>query len=68
MNDNEELIAEALLTPIQVAELLAVPISTLSRWRTERREIPWVRVGRVVRYRPQDVQEWIEEHTVTVMS
>lgn len=53
-----------LLTPGQVAELLAVPASTLSRWRCERRELPYVTVGRVVRYRQRDVDAWIEENLV----
>ncbi|KAA8825032.1 DNA-binding protein [Bifidobacterium myosotis] len=35
----------------QAAAVLAIPVTTLSRWRSKRRELPYVRVGRVIRYR-----------------
>ncbi|KAA8825213.1 helix-turn-helix domain-containing protein [Bifidobacterium myosotis] len=55
---------EPLLTPAQAAAVLAIPVTTLSRWRSERRELPYVRVGRVIRYRRADLDHWIETHTV----
>ncbi|WP_372445367.1 helix-turn-helix domain-containing protein [Bifidobacterium pluvialisilvae] len=56
---------ENLLTPSQVARILGVPVSTLSRWRSERRELPYVKIGRVVRYRPHDLAEWLETKVVS---
>ncbi|WP_207760021.1 helix-turn-helix domain-containing protein [Bifidobacterium primatium] len=55
---------ENLLTPAQVAKILGIPVSTLSRWRSERRELPYVKIGRVVRYRPCDLAEWLETKIV----
>lgn len=67
MNNNDsEPNFTALLTPRQVADILAIPVSTLSRWRNEQRELPWVKVGRVVRYRPEDVRQWVDRHTNAV--
>ncbi|PJM74397.1 DNA-binding protein [Bifidobacterium simiarum] len=53
-----------LLTPAQAARILGIPTSTLARWRSERRELPYVKVGRVVRYRRGDLDRWIDQRTV----
>jgi excisionase family DNA binding protein len=48
-----------LLTPREVAE--ALRISERSLWTITRRgEIASIRVGRLVRYSPADVQSWID--------
>ena len=65
MNTNDTNNDITLLTPQQVADLLAIPTSTLSRWRTERREIPLVTVGRVIRSRRRYIR-WLDENTVEV--
>lgn len=67
MNDDEKNAIgtnDALLDPGRAACLLAVPVSTLSRWRNEHRELPYVRVGRLVRYRRRDLEAWIESNTI----
>lgn len=66
MNKFNDQLEWKLLTPGQVADMLAIPVTTLARWRNERRELPWVKVGRVVRYRPEDVQRWVNDHTETL--
>ncbi|WP_094667618.1 helix-turn-helix domain-containing protein [Bifidobacterium myosotis] len=50
--------------PGQAAAILVIPVTTLSRWRNERRELSYVRVGRVIRYRRADLDHWIETHAV----
>jgi hypothetical protein len=46
-----------LLTTRQVAWLLSLAPGTLASWRCRRRPgLPWVRLGRSVRYRRTDVQ------------
>ncbi len=51
-----------LLTPEQAAQLLGVEITTLAVWRcTRRHNLPFVRVGRLVRYDREDLRAWIEE-------
>jgi len=55
-----------LLTPQETAELLGVAVGTLTMWRTTRRVVlPYVRVGRHVRYKPEDVRRFVEDRTVT---
>ena len=49
-----------LLTPEQTAALLKVRVQTLSVWRTKKRYgLPYVKCGRLVRYRESDVQHFI---------
>lgn len=49
-----------LLTPRDVAEILGVSVETLNVWRaTKRYPLPYVKSGRLVRYRQQDVDAFI---------
>ena len=53
-----------LLTPDDAAKMLGVEPGTLAVWRCTRRyPLPWVKVGRCVRYRPEDVAAFIEVNT-----
>lgn len=51
----------ALLTPEQVSGYLGVPLGTLANWRYQGRGPAYLRVGRHVRYRTQDVTAWIDQ-------
>ena len=58
-----------LLTPAQAAKALTVTSGTLSVWRsTGRYNLPYVKVGRWVRYRWADVLSFIESRTHTQVS
>ena len=52
---------EALLTTVEVAQMLRVDRSTLSRWRSQGLgpRVIWLGVG-CPRYRRSDVQDWLE--------
>jgi excisionase family DNA binding protein len=52
----------ALLTRPEVAEILRLKVATIKA-KTARGEIPSVKMGRAVRYRPEDVYRYIVEHT-----
>ena len=52
--------AGPLLTPAEVAERLRVSTRTLEFWRHQGRGPAFVRVGKRVRYRPDDVEGFIE--------
>lgn len=53
-----------LLDEKQAAEILTVEPGTLSVWRsTGRYKIPFVKVGRRVRYRHSDLLAWLESRT-----
>lgn len=51
---------EELLTAQQLADYLGVPVTTLYQRRHRREGPPGFRVGRHLRYRCRDVEEWIE--------
>lgn len=52
----------ALLTPTQVAEILGITTITLARWRSQTpKRLPYVQVSsRAIRYRPDDVEKYID--------
>jgi excisionase family DNA binding protein len=52
---------DRLLTTQQVAEYLAVPIATIHRWRYVGTGPPAIRVGRHLRFDPDDLRAWIAE-------
>lgn len=57
---------DRLLTPNEVANALQVPAATLPQWRYLGRGPRYVKIGRHVRYRPADVEHWIDEQTTAV--
>jgi excisionase family DNA binding protein len=53
-----------LLTSAEVAELLGVSIGSLAVWRCTRRyPLAFVKVGRSVRYRAEDIEAFIAART-----
>lgn len=48
-----------LMSPEDVSAYLGVPEGTLANWRYQGRGPAFLRVGRHVRYRAEDVAEWI---------
>ena len=52
--------ADRLLSVQDLADYLGVPVTTLYQWRYRREGPPGFRVGRHVRYRWQDIQDWIQ--------
>ena len=55
---------EELLTIEEAASLLKLKISRL-RKAVFRREIKYVKLGKLVRFRPAHLSEWIERRTVS---
>lgn len=56
MNSNE-----GLCTPVEASQILGVTTHTLAVWRCEKRyNLPYVKVGRLVRYRRSDITDFIE--------
>jgi len=53
-----------LLDERQAAEVLQVAPGTLSVWRSRGRyNIPFIKVGHLVRYRRADLETWLESRT-----
>jgi excisionase family DNA binding protein len=53
---------EKLLSVQEVAELLAVPVPTVYRWRYEGTGPVGLKVGRHVRYDPAELRQWRADH------
>jgi Helix-turn-helix domain len=54
-----------LLTPQETAEKLRVKTGSLAVWRcTKRYDLPYLRIGRAIRYRASDVAAFIERQPV----
>jgi excisionase family DNA binding protein len=54
---------EPLISAQELAEYLDVPVATVYAWRYHRQGPPGLRVGRHLRYRRIDINEWIEQRT-----
>ncbi len=53
-----------LLTARQAADILQIRAQTLACWRMTGKYLPFIRVGRSVRYRRGDVEAFIASRTV----
>lgn len=51
-----------LLSPEELADYLKVPLATIYSWRSRGVGPLALKIGRHVRYRVDDVQEWLDEH------
>jgi excisionase family DNA binding protein len=49
------------MTVDEVAEYLQVPKATLYKWRSEGSGPPGMRIGKWLRYRWRDLEQWIAE-------
>jgi excisionase family DNA binding protein len=59
------LLRSDLLNTEQAAAYLGVTMRTLEVWRcTKRHAIPYIKVGRLVKYRKTDLDAWLIEQTV----
>ena len=54
---------DILLTEVAAADILCVSIRTLQAWRVRGDGPPFVKVGRAVRYRRNDLETWVEGRT-----
>ncbi|ATE58377.1 MULTISPECIES: helix-turn-helix domain-containing protein [Actinosynnema] len=52
-----------LATAAEVSAYLRTPLETLKYWRARRRGPAWVKVGAAVRYRREDVEQYLAANT-----
>jgi len=60
MEDGPRRTMQKFLTEKEVAPLISVSLASLRRWRLEQRGPRFVKVGVLVRYRPEDLEQWME--------
>ncbi len=56
--------AQQLLTSAEAASLLGLKEQTLALWRSSGGGPEYIKTGRKVRYRPEAIQDYIENQTV----
>ncbi|WP_382307362.1 helix-turn-helix domain-containing protein [Herbiconiux sp. UC225_62] len=54
------------LTEQQCAEKTGIPVGTLRDWRLKKLNLPFSRIGRLVRYSDAEVDEFMAAQTVEV--
>ena len=54
-----------LLTITEASELLSIKVSRL-RTAVFRKEIPFIKIGRLVRFKEDDLMNWVSENTQKV--
>lgn len=47
------------LTEKEVARQITVSLASLRRWRLEQRGPRFIKLGALVRYRPEDLEQWM---------
>ena len=65
-SQNLHALLNPLLTPDVVAELTGLSVETLAQWRSQKRGIPYLKIGRHVRYDSTDVQSYLAGCRVSV--
>ena len=55
-----------LLTAEETGRLLGVKPQSLAIWRMGKQNLPFVKVGRLVRYRRSDIEAFLTSQTVAV--
>lgn len=56
------------LSPNEAAGTLKIGADTLANWRCQKIGPRYVKIGGRVFYRPTDISDWIERHTVETES
>ena len=56
----------SLLSAEVVASITRLSVETLAQWRSQKRGIPYLKIGRAVRYDPVYVQSYLEGCKVSV--
>ena len=51
---------ERLLNDHEVAALVGVSVATVRRWRLLRRGPRYLRIGVLIRYRPDSIRQWLD--------
>ena len=58
------LLDNVLVDQVGASQLLNIPASTLQKWRsTGEVELPFIKIGRAVRYNTKDLRQWLNENT-----
>jgi hypothetical protein len=62
---NNHLLPIQYLSEKKVSEMTGIPVSSLQKQRHYRRGIPYSKLEKLVRYKLQDVIDYLERHKIT---
>ncbi len=62
----DKITARMLLTAEAVAAMTGLSRETLAQWRSQKRGISYLKIGRAVQYDPSEVQAYLERCRVSV--
>ncbi|MEA2028304.1 MAG: helix-turn-helix domain-containing protein [Campylobacterota bacterium] len=54
------------LTPLEVHQQYGLSISTLAKWRMDRKYLPFSKVGKYIKYKRSDIEDFLESNMVGV--
>lgn len=57
-------INKTFLTKRELADLLGISIFTIDSWVSQRREIPFIKMGKRVMFEMKDIQSWVNSKKV----
>jgi len=64
--EREGIVLMELLDPKQVASLTGLSLETLAQWRSQKKHINYLKIGRLIRYTKQDIEEYLGRCRVSV--
>jgi len=53
-----------LLSETQVSERTGIHVKTLQNWRVLRKELPFLKLGRLVRYESSELERWLAANKI----
>lgn len=54
------------LNPLEVHLEFGISVSTLSKWRMINKNLPFIKLGRAVKYKRSDIEAFLDANTVEV--
>lgn len=65
MDQSENLDSDTLLTPAQVSKSTTLSEKTLAKWRCDKtaNDLPYMKLGKLVRYRAGDLKAFLDRNT-----
>ena len=63
----KDMVKKEWLSPDELQEEYGISIHAQNRMRMERR-IPYSKIGKHIRYKRSDIEKWLEDHKIEMMS
>ena len=56
------------INPKEVNDDYGLSVSTLAKWRMDRKHLPFSKVGKYIKYKRADVEAFLDSHRVEVVN